>query len=33
MAPFTKAAVPVVNVGEGFLVFVPPPEISEREDG
>lgn len=33
MAPFTKAAFPVVDVGEGYLVFVPPPEVSEREDG
>jgi 16S rRNA processing protein RimM len=33
MAPFTKAAFPIVNIGEGFLVFVPPPEVSEREDG
>ena len=33
MAPFTKAAFPVVDVGGGFLVFVPPPEVSEREDG
>ncbi len=32
MAPFTKAAFPVVDVGAGYLVFVPPPEVSEREE-
>jgi 16S rRNA processing protein RimM len=33
MAPFTKAAFPLVDVGAGYLVFVPPREVSEREEG
>jgi 16S rRNA processing protein RimM len=31
MAPFTRAAVPEVRISEGYLVFVPPAEVSERE--
>jgi len=33
MASFTKAAFPVVDLSCGYLTFVPPAEISDREDG
>lgn len=31
MVPFTMAAVPEVNIAQGYLVFVPLPEVLDRD--
>lgn len=33
MTPFTRLAVPEVNIEGGYLVYVPLPETSERDGG
>jgi len=32
LIPFTKAAVPAVDIGSGFVVVVPPAEIEVRDE-
>jgi 16S rRNA processing protein RimM len=31
LIPFTKASVPAVNIGNGFVVVIPPAEVEVRE--
>lgn len=33
LIPFTRACVPVVKIGEGFVTVIPPPGLLDEDDG